>query len=94
MHSHCTFIDLELPLDDRELWSYGDETAHIWKRVGLELGLRSSALDTIELDHPHQNKNAAIDMLKKWRESKNNPPRVVLLQAIEKCKTQEAIRGM
>ena len=93
VHRHCIFIDLGLPLNDHELWSYGDEIAHIWKRVGLELGLRSSKLDTIDLDHPHQNKNAAIDMLKEWRESKNNPPRRVLYQAIENCETQ-AIRGM
>ena len=93
VHRHCIFIDLEQPLNDRELRSYGDKIAYIWKRVGLELDLSSSTLDTIELDHPHHNKNAAIDMLKKWRETKNNPPRRVLHQAIEKCETQ-TIRGM
>ena len=93
MHSHCIFVDLELPLNDRELRSYGDKIAHIWKRVGLELGLRSSTVDAIELNHPHHNKNAAIDMLKEWRESKNNPPLRELYQAIENCETQD-IRGM
>ena len=92
MHSHCIFVDLELPLNNRELWSYGDKIAHIWKRVGLELGLRSSTVNAIEHDHPHHNKNSALAMLKEWRELKNNPPQRVLHQAIENCEIQ-VIRG-
>ena len=93
IHSHCIVVDLELPLNDRELWRYGDKIAHIWKRVGLELGLKSSAINAIELNHPHHNENAALAMLIKWKEAKSNPPRRILHQAIENCKTQ-AIRGM
>ena len=74
MYGHCIVVDLEQPLNDRELWKYGDKIAHIWKRVGLEIGLSSTTLDTIELNHPNHNENAALDMLKKWKEAKNNPP--------------------
>ena len=59
----------------------------------MELGLRLSTVNAIEFDYPHHSKNAALAMLIKWRESKNNPPRRVLYQAIENCETQ-AIRGM
>ena len=54
----------------------------------MELGLKSYTINAIELDHPHHNENAALAMLIKWKEAKNNPPRRILHQAIENCKTQ------
>ena len=72
---------------------FADEIADIWFHVGLELDLKKFKLRTIELNRPNNNERAALDMLMKWKQEKNNPPRRVLLQAIEKCSSQ-AKRGI
>ena len=60
----------------------------IWKRVGVELDLELSTLNTIELSNPNNNEGAALQMLTTWKEMKGNPPRKVLQQAIEDCQAQ------
>ena len=89
---HCC-IDLELPLEDRELWRCAYEIVDIWFQVGLELDLDSCKLKAIESNYLHRNEKAAIEMLIQWKQAKNNPPRRVLHQAVKHYRTQ-AIRGI
>ena len=84
----CIVVDPELPLKDDELQQYADRIADIWKRIGLELDLELSTLNTIELSNPNHNESAALQMLTTWKEMKGNPPRKVLQQAIEDCQAQ------
>ena len=84
----CIAVDPELPLKDDELQRYADRIADIWKRIGLELDLEISTLNTIELSNPNNNEGAALQMLTTWKEMKGNPPRKVLQQAIEDCQAQ------
>ena len=95
MHSYynCCYIDLELPLTDRESGKYAYEIVDIWYQVGLELGLDPGKLAAIKLNNLCRNEMAAIEMLMQWKQAKNNPPRRVLYKAVENCRTQ-AIRGM
>ena len=79
------YVDPELPLKDYELQRYTDKIVDIWKRVGLKLGLKLSTLNAIELSNPE---SAASEMLIKWKEMKNNPPRKVLHQAIDNCRAE------
>lgn len=84
---HC-ILDPELPLKEYELQIYAGKIVDIWNDVGLKLDLKPAALNAIELSHPNQNESAALQMLIKWKEMKNNPPRKVLHQAIKDCQAQ------
>ena len=86
-------VDPELPLNDRELQGYAKKIADIWYQVGLELDLSPFVLKVIEINYPNRHERAASEMLIKWKQAKNNPPRRVLQQAIDNCRTQ-ATRGM
>ena len=86
-------IDLEVPLEDRDLRKCAYEIVDIWFQVGLALDLDSCKLKAIEVDYPNRNEKAAIEMLIQWKQAKNNPPRRVLHEAVKDCQTQ-ARRGM
>ena len=92
MHSWYIVVDPKL-LNDRELLRYANDIADIWFQVGLELNLNSSDLKAIEIDYPNRNKKAALEMLMKWKQAKNNPSQRVLQQAIKNCQTQTT-KGM
>ena len=93
MYSCYIVVDPEFPLNDRELWRYANKIADIWYQVGLELDLNPFELKVIEINYPNRNERAASEMLTKWKQAKNNPPRRVLQQAIKNCRTQ-ATKGM
>ena len=79
-------VDLERPVNPKELTRIADGIADIWKRVGLELGLSPQKLNTIERNHHGNNGDASLDMLLKWREINIKVARSVLHQAIDYCR--------
>jgi len=83
--------DLDGQPDTKELRKICDENADIWKRVGLELGLKPHELKIIELNNPKSQVHACLDMLEKWK-SKNtssNASRRILHHAIKCCRANK-----
>ena len=88
IHRYCIVADLELPIEDRELWRCADKIVDFWQRVGLQLGLEESAITIIEVNNPGRNEKAALAMLRKWKQVKVNATQRELDQAIETCQVQ------
>ena len=83
------FADIESQPTPAELRRISNAIADIWKKVGLELGLRPQKLNSIELNHPNHNTKASLDMLLHWRGAKIHTSRRVLKQAIKKYQTNK-----
>ena len=88
-------IGNDLPPTTIEFGRISGEITEIWKRVGLELGLKPHKLNTIELEHVNSKRNASLDMLFTWRDANINVSRRVLNQATERAmKRCQANGGM
>ena len=83
----CIVIDPERPPKSVELRRMSNQISDIWKEVGLELSLEKHELDTIELNHPHHNEKASLDMLFKWKSVNDRASLKTLNQAIIQCRT-------
>ena len=91
MHLVCV-IDLVEPPTAKKLQRICCQIAHMWKSVGVELGLETCCLDIIEADHPKSCEDACFCMLLKWKQQDINASQQVLYEAIEKCKANR--KGM
>ena len=86
------YTDPDLPPEDIELGRIAVEIAHIWQRVGLELGLPLHKLKTMENDNPGRSVMAALTMLSTWKDLDENVSRRTLYQAIDNCKAKGMFR--
>ena len=89
--SYCIAADPALPPKIVELGRIAGTIGGIWKRVGVELGLDPYKLDTIESDNPKDNENAALTMLRHWRQLDKNVSRKVLQKAIKHCRNKKGM---